>query len=132
MNRVIQHIKLATKIAKPTKLALIVRSDLRLTKGKIAAQCSHAAVQCYIESSRAEPKLLSEWLASGQPKIVLRVADLNELLDIRQRCRLAGFVAEEICDAGRTQIAAGTVTVLGVGPNSAEEMNAILGHLKLL
>lgn len=132
MNRVIQQIKLATKIAKPTKLALIVRGDLRLSKGKIASQCSHAAVQCYIRSGKVQPKLLTEWLASGQPKIVLRVNDLNELIDIRQRCQQAGIVAEEICDAGRTQIAAGTVTVLGVGPNNVEEIDAILGHLKLL
>jgi len=43
-----------------------------------------------------------------------------------------GLVAEVIADAGRTQIEAGSHTVLGIGPGPISVINGITGHLKLL
>ncbi|UKZ69278.1 uncharacterized protein TrAtP1_010288 [Trichoderma atroviride] len=37
------------------KLVLVVRTDLGMTKGKIAAQCSHATLACYKALARADP-----------------------------------------------------------------------------
>jgi PTH2 family peptidyl-tRNA hydrolase len=43
-----------------------------------------------------------------------------------------GLTAVPIRDAGRTQVAAGTKTVLGIGPAPKEVINLFTGHLKLL
>jgi len=54
------------------KLILIIRTDLKMGKGKIAAQCSHAAVAAY-KAARKHPKILRAWEKSGQAKITLKV-----------------------------------------------------------
>lgn len=43
-----------------------------MTKGKIAAQCGHAAVAAY-KAARKQPKILRAWDESGQAKIALKV-----------------------------------------------------------
>jgi PTH2 family peptidyl-tRNA hydrolase len=43
-----------------------------------------------------------------------------------------GLVAEVIADAGRTQIASGSHTVLGIGPAPKSLVDQVTGHLKLL
>ena len=54
------------------------------------------------------------------------------MLELRRRARNAGLTAEFIQDAGRTQIEAGSMTVLGVGPGPKSAIDEITGHLKLL
>lgn len=132
MDKFLQQIKLATHLTKPLKLALVVRGDLKLSKGKTAAQCSHASVMCYQEAMSKKPELLKAWLASGQPKIVLRCSDMNELTQIYQKCKELGIGGQLIHDAGRTQVAAGTATVLGIGPNYESVIDDVVKHLKLL
>jgi peptidyl-tRNA hydrolase, PTH2 family len=41
-------------------------------------------------------------------------------------------VAEVIADAGRTQIASGSLTVLGIGPAPKGVVDGVTGQLKLL
>lgn len=114
-------------------MAIIVRSDLRLTKGKIASQCAHAAIICYQKSSTGEHKNnLSKWLRAGQPKVVLKVDGYEQINQIKQDAHSLGIVAEFVCDAGRTQVDAGTVTVLGLGPDSSEKLDQLIKELKLL
>lgn len=50
-------------------------------KGKVAAQCSHAAVAAY-KAARKHPKILKAWEESGQAKITLKVSKLIWLLMI--------------------------------------------------
>ncbi|CAG8462563.1 5366_t:CDS:2 [Paraglomus brasilianum] len=102
------------------KLVLVVRNDLGMTKGKAAAQCSHATLACYKRLSATNPKLLRAWEYSGQPKITLRANGRDELLELEKTaCRL-NLCAEIIQDAGRTQISSGSMTVLGIGPGEAK------------
>lgn len=54
------------------KLTLVIRTDLKMGKGKVAAQCSHAAVAAY-KAARKQPKILRAWEKSGQAKITLKV-----------------------------------------------------------
>ena len=114
------------------KLALIVRTDLKMGKGKIAAQCSHAALAAYKQSARQSPDLLRRWEALGPAKVVLRVEDEAAMYRLERRARDAGLVTAVIQDAGRTQIAPGSVTVLGVGPAPAQLLQQVTGGLKLL
>ncbi|GJN73370.1 peptidyl-tRNA hydrolase 2 [Purpureocillium lilacinum] len=119
------------------KLVLVVRTDLGMTKGKIAAQCSHATLACFKALSRAAPdspqrKVLSRWEKLGQAKIAVQVKGQDEMLELRRRARALGLTAEVIQDAGRTQIEAGSMTVLGVGPAPKSLVDQVTGHLKLL
>ncbi|EGD75603.1 peptidyl-tRNA hydrolase [Salpingoeca rosetta] len=57
------------------KLVLGVRHDLKMKKGKVAAQCAHAAVAAYKNAKRSVPDLLRAWEMDGQPKITVKVPD---------------------------------------------------------
>lgn len=121
----------------PTKLALVVRSDLKMSKGKTAAQCAHAAVLCFQESQVNDNiktrALLESWLAKGQPKIVLKVdGGYEDLQKLQQKASQQGIIAALVQDAGRTQLEAGTATVLGIGPDTVDNIDQLVGHLKLL
>lgn len=106
--------------------------------GKIAAQCSHATLACFKALSRntdpnsTDAKILSRWEKYGQAKIAVQIKSQDELMELRRKARAAGITAEYIQDAGRTQIEAGSTTVLGVGPAPKSLVDQITGHLKLL
>ncbi|KAI1084475.1 PTH2-domain-containing protein [Whalleya microplaca] len=122
------------------KLVLVVRTDLGMTKGKIAAQCSHATLACYKTLSRgalknpssAEARLLQRWEQRGQAKIAVQVKSEDELLEMMGKARSLGITSEVIQDAGRTQIDPGSLTVLGVGPAPKSLVDQVTGGLKLL
>uniref|UniRef100_A0A182N365 peptidyl-tRNA hydrolase n=1 Tax=Anopheles dirus TaxID=7168 RepID=A0A182N365_9DIPT len=115
-------------------MVLVVRSDLGLKKGKIASQCAHAAVLCCMRATTGsvDKAKLDAWLMQGQPKIVLRVDSLEAMHLVTERAEQAGVIAEIVRDAGRTQVASGTETVLGLGPDQSAAIDALVGHLKLL
>ena len=51
--------------------------------------------------------------------MTLKVADEAELHLLMKRAREKGLVVEYVRDAGRTQIAAGSMTVAAIGPGKA-------------
>lgn len=55
-----------------SKMVLVVRNDLKMGKGKVAAQCAHAAVAAY-KQARKHPGVLKAWENCGQTKITLKV-----------------------------------------------------------
>lgn len=104
----------------------------------MAAQCSHATLACFKALSRnSDPesndrRILSRWEKYGQAKIAVQIKSQDEMMELRRKARAMGLTAEYIQDAGRTQIEAGSVTVLGVGPAPKSLVDAVTGHLKLL
>ncbi|KAL8686198.1 MAG: hypothetical protein Q9218_007280 [Villophora microphyllina] len=102
------------------KLVLVVRGDLGMGKGKIAAQCSHATLACYRALSSSFPSslnpILKQWERMGQAKVVVQAKNEEDLQTLQAQAVSLGLCAQVIHDAGRTQIAAGSATVLGVGP----------------
>ena len=113
-----------------TKLTLVVRGDLGMGRGKIAAQAAHAAVAAAL-ASIGTPEFTS-WLRDGQPKVVLRVASEDELHTIADQAAAAGLPVQVIHDAGRTQVAEGTPTCCAIGPAVDSKIDAITGELSLL
>jgi len=102
--------------------------------GKIAAQCSHATLACYkyfLSHSPASP-ILQRWERQGQAKVALQVKSEEELETLQAQAVSLGLCAQVIYDAGRTQIASGSATVLGVGPAPKSQIDRVTGHLKLL
>lgn len=113
----------------PFKLVVLVRSDLKLSKGKLASQVAHAAVECALA---VDKEVLHQWLSEGGKKIVVKVDDLKELHKYRELAKKEGLVNVLISDAGHTQVAPGTITVLGVGPDDEKKIDRVTGKLKLV
>ncbi|KAH6682566.1 peptidyl-tRNA hydrolase PTH2-domain-containing protein [Halenospora varia] len=116
------------------KMVLIVRTDLGMTKGKIAAQCSHATLACYKNFLRNDPQspILRRWEREGQMKVALQVKSDEDLALLQATALSLGLVAEVIADAGKTQIASGSHTVLGIGPAPMSVIDKVTGTLRLL
>ncbi|KAJ6830364.1 putative peptidyl-tRNA hydrolase 2 [Iris pallida] len=114
------------------KMVLVVRQDLRMGLGKIASQCAHAATGMYSELLQSHRLLLRQWEQYGQAKIVLSCKnqqEMNRLKEAADRCGLPTFV---VADAGRTQIQAGSRTVLAIGPGNKQAIDSVTGKLRLL
>jgi len=123
-----------TKKGKYSKMVIVVRTELGMTKGKIAAQCSHAALGCYKIAQKTTPELVKSWEDFGQPKIVLKLDTAGEegLYALTQEAKKRGVASTVIRDAGHTQVERGTATVAGFGPADEKVIDQITGHLKLL
>jgi len=111
------------------KMVFLVRSDLKLTKGKMSAQVAHAAVDCALSADTA---VLNAWREEGAKKVVLKVNDLKELLGFETLAKKAGLNCALIIDAGHTELPKGTTTVLGIGPDEEKRIDAVTGRLKLI
>ncbi|KAJ3349851.1 Peptidyl-tRNA hydrolase protein 2, mitochondrial [Kappamyces sp. JEL0680] len=119
------------------KLVLVVRTDLGMGKGKVptvAAQCSHATLAAYQKASKKSDrtrKWIRDWEKWGAAKITVKCQDEAEMLALETAAKDQGLVAASIQDAGRTQIAAGSRTVLAIGPGPKSWIDKVSGHLKL-
>ena len=113
------------------KQVIVVRTDLDMGKGKIAAQVGHACVLGAEYVRKSKPEWFSEWW-KGQEKIVLKVSNLKELEQVKQGAIEIGVPWSEVTDAGHTQIPPGTVTCISLGPAPEEKIDKITGDLKLM
>lgn len=111
-------------------MALIVRKELQLSSGKIAVQCAHAAVSCALIAKKNEVRIMERWQANGARKICLEVEDLASIKSIMARAKSAGIITHLVKDAGNTEVAAGTITVLGIGPGPRNSIDALVSDLK--
>jgi peptidyl-tRNA hydrolase, PTH2 family len=112
------------------KLALLVRTDLDMGRGKIAVQVAHAAVMAVLATQGSRD--CETWLDAGQPKVVLRVSGDEELGRLAAAAIAARLPVELVRDAGRTQLAPGTLTCCAIGPAESARVDALTGGLSLL
>jgi PTH2 family peptidyl-tRNA hydrolase len=113
-----------------TKLTLVIRSDLGMGRGKMAAQAAHAAVAAALAALGTAD--FRAWLRDGQPKVVLKAVSEDDLFAIAERASDAGLPVQMIHDAGRTQVAEGTPTCCAIGPAEDGRIDAVTGGLSLL
>jgi PTH2 family peptidyl-tRNA hydrolase len=118
-------------MADETKLVIVVRTDLGLTKGKMAVQVAHASVNCAVRSLTKSRKVYDEWYRSGQKKIVAKLATERELLELKSMAEAKGLITSLVTDAGLTQVPPGTTTCLGIGPADAKAIDPLTGDLGL-
>lgn len=116
-------------VEEPT-MVLLARRDLKLSAGKLAVQCSHAAVSCTLNARKSHARLVERWLNAGGRKICLKVDDLESLQRYAGQAQAAGLVTYVVKDAGHTEIPAGTVTVLGIGPAPRRAIDSLVSDLK--
>ncbi len=113
----------------PYKQVILVREDLKLPKGKLAAQSSHASVDATLKSDR---RMVDLWKKEGGKKIVLKVKDEKELLRYKQLADDSGLKTSLIIDAGHTVLEPGTKTCVGIGPDLEEKIDIVSGNLKMM
>lgn len=115
----------------PIKQVIVVRADLRIGKGKLAAHVAHASLEGYREAEKRNPEVVERWMREGEKKIVVRVSSEKELLEIFERAK-GNLPCVLIKDAGLTQIPPGTNTAIALGPWEEKEIDRFTGKLKLL
>lgn len=103
-----------------------------MSKGKIAAQAGHAAVSAAEEARKHHKDWFKAWLDEGQCKIVVKVRNEKELLELERKAKESGLPHALIADRGLTEIPPGTITCLGIGPAPVEKLDKITGNLPLL
>jgi len=114
------------------KQSIVVRDDIKMSRGKIAAQVAHAAVSAAELARKEFPEWFKKWFNEGQKKVVLRASSEEELLNLYQMAKEKGLPTVVIRDMGLTEIPPGTVTAIAVGPAPEELVDKITGHLSLL
>jgi len=127
------------------KQVIVVRGDLDMKPGKLAAQVAHASMtflsdkirQAMAESSNSVQLEFSEaemiWLRDKFTKIILQAENEDQMREISQQAKESGLHVVEIVDDGTTVFnGQSTLTCLGIGPDNAEKIDAVTGKLKLL
>ena len=114
------------------KQVIAVRTDLGMSKGKIAVQVAHGSVSSAERARITKPDIWKAWFHEGQKKIAVKVASEEELFQLKQGAILEKIPHALIRDAGMTELPPGTVTVIGIGPAQAAHIDKLTGNLKLL
>ncbi|MFC2143583.1 peptidyl-tRNA hydrolase Pth2 [Candidatus Aenigmatarchaeota archaeon] len=112
------------------KQVIVIRSDVKMSKGKTAVQTAHASLESYKIAKRKNKTKI--WEITGQKKVLLKVESLAELKKIKQKCNKLKVPCALIHDAGRTEVKSGTITALGIGPDKEKTINKVTGSLPLV
>ncbi|KAL2346950.1 hypothetical protein Fmac_000950 [Flemingia macrophylla] len=127
-----QQLPVSSRGDQELKMVLVVRQDLKMKSGKIASQCAHAATGMYAELMQSDQYLLRQWEQCGQPKIVVTCRNQQEMNKLKETAESIGLPTFVVADAGRTQVLAGSKTVLAVGPGPKSAVDSVTGRLPLL
>ena len=126
---------------KRTKQLIVMRHDLKMRRGKQIAQGAHASMSFLCrrlqEAGSVSLDSLTEtqraWLTGAFAKVCCRVDSEEELMQIHDKAVEAGLEVHLITDSGRTEFhGQPTRTCLAIGPDEADKIDAITGHLELL
>lgn len=112
------------------KQVIVLRTDLKMRRGKEIAQGAHASVNAILEN--LEHPNVKEWLAGSYTKVAVGVDSEVELMKLMKKARQRGIIYSHIIDSGKTEFnGVPTLTAAAFGPATHEELQEITGHLKL-
>lgn len=136
-----------------SKMMIVMRRDLKMRKGKIAAQAGHACIDAVLQALQKEDRLndlvsshdgmmlkttdkpespLTEWFNNGCTKVCVYVDSEEELLTIAENAKERGIIAAVITDWGLTEFhGEHTKTCLALEPLPADISNELTGELPL-
>jgi PTH2 family peptidyl-tRNA hydrolase len=131
-------------MTKETKQAIVVRSDLKMVRGKEDAQVAHASgafvfrqLREQIAAGKTELRVFltqaeRDWIMDSYAKVVLVAHSEEELAEIKRNAEQAGVSVHEIIDAGRTQFdGVPTRTCIAIGPDYVNRIDPVTGKLRL-
>ncbi|MEM0123187.1 MAG: peptidyl-tRNA hydrolase Pth2 [Conexivisphaerales archaeon] len=114
------------------KMSILIRTDLKMGRGKMVAQGAHAAVGAAMESLKRKQEWFEQWEIEGAAKIALKVESIEELMQLIQKARSLGITCFTVADMGLTQVEPGTITAGAIGPAPENLVDQVTGKLKLL
>ena len=114
------------------KQVIIVRRDVNMGTGKIAAQVAHAAVMGAEKVKVSRREWFNSWFTAGQAKVVVKVKSVEELIKVRNLAEDLRLPVVQVQDSGLTQIPPGTITCIGIGPAPSKLVDKVTHELKLL
>lgn len=141
-----------------SKQVIVMRKDLNMRKGKMVAQGAHASMKAILDVMTNNPNFkylhddqeseggilnknlrieagspLQDWIEGKFTKICVSVDSEEELEEIYQKAKEKGLMCAIITDAGLTEFGGiPTKTCCAIGPNWAQDIDDVTGHLKLL
>ncbi|MEE8167943.1 MAG: peptidyl-tRNA hydrolase Pth2 [Candidatus Hydrothermarchaeales archaeon] len=114
------------------KQVIVVRGDLKMSRGKTCAQVAHASLGSAEKVQEFRKEWRAAWKREGQRKVVVKVEDEKTLFELLHQSKEAGIPCYLVEDAGLTELEPGTTTTLGIGPAPGEIIDRITGDLELL
>ena len=114
------------------KMVIVMRTDLKMSVGKMIAQACHAAVSCSEETKKAQTKHWRRWMDEGAKKVALQADSFEELEELAVKAEGLNITYVLIQDAGHTEVAPGTTTCIGIGPHQEQFIDKVTGRLPLL
>jgi len=120
------------------KQVLLYRRDLKMRKGKIAAQCAHASLKVLLDraTDAGDDRLtiqmdpaMAAWVRGRFTKIVLSVESEADLLAAHAAAQAAGLPCALIVDSGLTEFGGvPTRTTVAIGPAPSALIDPITGR----
>ena len=134
---------------RPVKQVIVIRTDLNMRKGKIAAQAAHASMKVFLDRLQEFQPPVNDtvkktiqyrtdqpwhiWIEGAFTKICLQVSVEQELIDLYEYALHMRIPAAMIVDSGKTEFHnVPTRTCIAIGPWWSDEIDKITGHLELL
>lgn len=114
------------------KQVIAVRTDLSMSKGKMAVQVAHGSVSAAERARVTKQEEWRAWMREGQKKVAVKVISEEEVLELRRQAITHSLPHAIIRDAGMTELPPGTLTVIGIGPAKTQAVDAVTKDLKLL
>ena len=114
------------------KMCIVLRMDLGMSTGKLIAQAAHAAVGATELGKKENHKTWRSWRDEGAKKVALEAESLEELEELQRKADDLDIVNIIIQDAGHTEVPAGTITALGLGPDRSDLLDKVTGSLPLI
>ncbi len=114
------------------KQVIAVRTDLGMSKGKMAVQVAHGSVSAAERARVTKQEEWRAWMREGQKKVAVKVISEEEVLELRRQAVTHSLPHAIIRDAGMTELPPGTLTVIGIGPAKTQAVDAVTKDLKLL
>jgi len=123
------------------KQVILVREDLKMRKGKAAAQVAHASLDVFTSRSTIKDGVMSiklsdadiAWLSNGYTKINLGVSSEEDLLLAYKLALESGIPCSLIIDSGKTEFhGVPTKTTCAIGPFDSDQIDKITGPAGLV
>jgi PTH2 family peptidyl-tRNA hydrolase len=114
------------------KQVIVVRTDMDMSKGKLAAQACHASLGSSDIVREKFPRIWRSWRDEGGRKIVVGVDSKEELVEVSNSAGRLGIPKYLVKDMGLTEIPPGSITALGLGPDSTQKIDKVTGNIRLL